>query len=285
MKTVMKKLTIAAFVASFGIATSAQAGYVDLFDDPLANNVNIATDNTVGGAVAFNEYPGGAIPSTSILGGYRDIISDLVASNGVGTPSAVSEVGGGGYSFSTSSGDTGIGSIQWDGQDNSASLNMIGLRNGGTTGLNLINQTGCPTGGCDRFEATVLVADQGFQYKIGAYTDAGNYSILTASSQFGIGSNVGDVPGPVTADYLFEWFGLGSGNYLIGGLNFNILRVGTVDFTNIGALEFIVNSNGGTAAVDLALDSITKTVPEPGSMALLGLGLLAAGALRRRRQA
>ncbi|MBS1156147.1 MAG: hypothetical protein H6R07_2071 [Proteobacteria bacterium] len=267
-----KTLLAATMFAMFGFGTSAQAGYVDLFDDPAGSGINIVTDNTVDATSVFQEYPGGIVPSTSIIGGYRDIIANLTASNGVGTPAATAEVGGGGYSFSTSSGDTGIGTIQWDGQDGSATLDTTGLG-----GLNLITQAGCPATGCNSFQATVLEADLGFEYQIGVYTDAGNFSILTANTQFA-------VTVPTLADYQFAWFLLADGDYFLDGLNFNIQNTGTVDFTNIGALEFVVNSDGGTAAVDLALDSITK-VPEPGSLALLGIGLLGTVLMGRRRAA
>lgn len=265
----VKTLLAASMFAMFGIGTSSQAAIVDLFDDPAGTGIQTVTDSTIGGVV-FQEYPGGVTPSPSIIGGYRDIIANLTASDGVGTPTATAEVGGGGYSFSTSSGDIGIGTIQWDGQDGSAALDPTGLG-----GVDLVNQLGCPASGCDRFVATVLFADQGFEYQIGVYTDAGNFSILTANS-LGLGS-------PATADYLFSWFLLGDGAHSEGGLDFTIDSTGTVDFTNIGALEFIVNSDGGTTSVDLALDAITK-IPEPDSLALLGIGLLGAVMMGRRRK-
>jgi hypothetical protein len=278
MKT--KTLLAAALTATLGYGTSANAVIIDLFDDPISNGVNTVTDSTVGGAVAFEEYPNlvdppsTAAPSPSILGGYRDIIASLVAENNAGVPLATLEVGGGALSFSTSSGDTGIGIVQWDGPDNNADLDKTGLG-----GLDLINQTGCPVSGCDRFVAQVLVADNGFEYQIGFYTDDSNFSILTANTLF-------EVETPVIADYLFDWFLFDSGDYVEDGLPFNIQKTGTPDFTKAGALELVVNSDGGRVAVDLALDSITKTgIPEPGMLALMGIGLLAGGLAGRRRQA
>ncbi|MEH6873413.1 MAG: PEP-CTERM sorting domain-containing protein [Candidatus Competibacter sp.] len=277
MKT--KTVLAAALTATLGYCASAHAVLVDLFDDPAANGVNTVTDNnpTVG-SVVFQQYPGPADPpSTSILGGYRDLVVDLVASNLLGTPAATLEVGGGGLSFSTSSGDTGIGKVQWDGNDNSGTLNTTGLRNNGV-GVDLINQTGCPAEGCNAFVATVVIADQGFQYQIGLYTDALNYSILTSNTLF-------EVTAPTSADYFFEWFTRSSGAYFDAGLPFTITRFGSgPTLTNIGAIEFVVNSDGGTTAVDLALTAIEKgRIPEPNVLALMGIGLLGAGLTGRRK--
>lgn len=185
--------------------------------------------------------------------------------------------------FSNSSNVIGVGIVQWDGDDDSDSLDPDGLG-----GLSLVNQEGCPITGCDRFVAIVNFADLGFGYSIGVYTDASNYSILTAVSQ---GAN-----SPVSADYLFEWFTRSSGSYNEGGLPFNILQVGTgPDFASVGALELVLNPAGvviggqafpQTISVDLEIDSIRKTgIPEPGMLALMGVGLLAGGLAGRRRQA
>ena len=260
-------LLSATFVASLGFGAGANASTIDLFSDPFTNGVNTVTDNTVGGVV-FQEYG----PATTILGGYRDLVVDLVSSNGLGVPSATAEVGGGGFSFSTSSGDVGIGRIQWDGADNSAALNYTGLN-----GANLINQVGCPVQGCNQFVATVIEADLGFEYQIGVYTDASNYTILSANTLF-------PVAGLYESTYDFDWFGYATGSYFEDGLPFDILQVGAgANFTNVGAMEFVINSDGATVAVDLALDSVTKRfVPEPSVLALLGVGMFGLGLMRRK---
>lgn len=277
MKAIKKSLLAAALASALGFGISANANTIDLFEDPMAEGVNNAT---ISGAANIGNTASSSFGSaTTILGGYRDLVVELIASNGVGTPRVEMEVSGGGLSFSTSDGDQGRGTVQWDGNDGSGTLDPTGLQDAQGKGANLIIQEGCPVGGCDRFLADVLSADLAFAYSIGIYTDANNYSILTANTLF-------PVVGETVVDYLFSWFLLPDGPQFEGGLPFTIQSMGTVDFTDVGAIEFIVNSDGQTIAVDLALAGITKTgVPEPGALALVGVALLGAGLAGRRRKA
>lgn len=265
----LNALTSALLVSTLGFSAAASANIVDMFDDPAGNGVHTVTDTSIDGNAVFMEYG----PSASILGGYRDLIVELVGSNGIGVANANAEVGGGGFSFSSSSGDTGIGRIQWDGADASADLNIGGLNH-----EDLVHQAGCPVAGCNAFVAEILVADQGFQYQIGVYTDASNYTILTSDTLFPVGSTY-------LSTYDFDWFALATGDYFLDGLPFHIDSFGTgADVTDVGAIEVVINSDGGTVAVDLAIDLVEKRrVPEPGTLALLGIGLLGASLVARRK--
>lgn len=279
MKAKMKTLMAAMAVGStLGFTASASANVVDLFDEP-ASPLSQQVTNNVNGSTVANQYGIGA----NILGGYRDLVLNTV-SGGTSTRDAKLTVADGTLAWSNDTGVRSNAKIQWDGDDSGsvATLNTTGLGH-----ANLVHQAGCPIDGCNTFVARINAADLGFNYSIGIYTDATHWSLLSSGTLFA-------VTAPYDSIYDFGWFSLAAGDYVLDGLPLTISHGGSgmADLTDVGAIEFSLSNVGtcyqsGTtciASADLEIDSITK-VPEPGSLALVGLGLAGLGALRRRKAA
>ena len=275
----LNKLKVTGAATLLALSVGAQANVVDLFTDPIGGQ-KVETDGTT-----FSES--GSFPAT-ILGGYRDL-SIVENSGGFPGTSASLNVNGGFLSASAESGVDATATVQWDGQDNSSTLD-----NNGLGGVDLVQQAGCPATGCDRFSYNIHNSDAGanpfWAFTIGLYTDDNNWTEfdLVATA---VPLNLAGVPFSI----LFSDFTVDAGNNScgqVGGFaNSQVVSKrcgtsGTVDVTSLGAMQLAFNVTtalgDSTTDLDLTIGGITK-VPEPGILALMGLGL-AAGSLARRRK-
>lgn len=261
MKMLKKGMLGAVAAAAIGFGSAAHAGViVDLFADPSpAQTLTVSNVGETASSQSAN------FPAT-IIGGYRDLqitkTFDNVgpANDGNSTISA----GAGLLQIDNATGNRSVSLVTWDGDDAANTVN--------TTGLGGVDLT---AGGADAFLADVIAADLGFNYVVRVWDMDGNTSALSAEVAFQV--NPGD---GVSADFLFAWFNLANGDHNIGGFEFNVARTGIVDFTNIGAMQLEL-ANEGAVSADFALGRI-ETVPEPGVLALVGIGLIGAAAARRR---
>jgi len=262
----LNKLKMVTAAALLTLSAGAQAGIIDLFSTDQAN----LSDATTGDGGLSSSVIGGL----DILGGERDLYVELL-SRDAATPGATADLGvaGGALTFSVDAIASGKGVVQWDGLDGSDALAY------NLGGIDLTDG-----GDLSAFSVETLFSDLGYEFVIGAYTDADNWTEITFSATA--------VNAPTTSEIAFSGF---NNAFLCGAVNpvpgvksivcgdGGTSHAAPVDFTNLGALQFIIDPLGGAVAVDLTLDSI-RTVPEPSVLGLMGAGLLAGGLVGRARR-
>lgn len=251
MEYEMKKFTKIAITAAIaGLSIAAQAGLV--IDDFSVDQTFLSDTTTDGTGFASS-----SVTSTSILGGDRDLF--VIRTGGTGTQPVSTGVETDILSFASPPNVNGYAVVRWDGTES-------GITDGGAytqaafDATNVFGLSANLNDYGDAFQLSIVFADMNFPFRLTAYTDAANYTFLDLFS-FG--------PGTYTlsfADFLADGTSVGGG----------------VNFFNVGALEGIMNTGGLITAVDLQIAKV-EVVPEPGSLALVGLAVLALGAARRRK--
>lgn len=272
MKAFIKSaLAIAVAAASL----SAQAVVIDSFNEPA-----------VGGQIAKDEDAsnGNGVSSSlngTMIGGQRDIFVIKAGQTGTdGFAGVQALVNSGVYGFSTTTGDSGVGIIRWDGTTNTGFGQTGGDDYATSLGkaIGSIDTNGFAVaqnlfaGGGGAFVLDVLSADAGFNFTMQVFSTAGaQFSQLTVTSLAGPGVYV--IP--------FTAFALNPLLQCAGGV-----LAGCADFTQVTAMQAIINFPGTPVVdVDLRIDIVDNTLPEPGALALAGLALVGAGFARRSRKA
>lgn len=267
-------LKTALAVAAAGLCFGAQAVTIDDFNDPNPGDQTVIDTRMTG---ANTVGTGSSFSGTGMIGGNRDLFVIKTFGGDSSTSGISGVVENGVYSFNSASGTAGVGIIRWDGAN--SAFNQSGA-NSVNTNLNnaigSINAAGLGSqdltaGGGGAFVIDVLSADAGFNFTLQAFSTGGTqFSNLTVTSLAGPGVYV--IP--------FAAFSFVPASQCAGGV-----ITGCADFTSISALQAIINFPGTPVQdIDLRIDIVDNTLPEPAGLALAGLALVAAGVARRARK-
>jgi hypothetical protein len=190
-----------------------------------------------------------------MLGGERDVFIEQFTAQAVNA-----QVTGSRFIYGQSGNGLGRGTLQWDGIDGSSALDTNGLGGASLT-----------AGGAVGFKYTVF-SDGGNPVTPAALITTTVYAadgVKFATLSFDAVPTGGDFTETIAftdSDWIFN-----------GGFTL-------ADFGSVGAIQIVLNVNGNNASLDVELDTLETTLPEPGSLALAGLAMLGAAGIRRRRK-
>ena len=263
----MKKNALAlAALLGFSASAAQAAIVIDDFNDPFAApGQSVYTDGTPATDTLL------ATGLTGVLGGSRElsITCDSGCIDNSSSRNATLTVEAGELAWTNGTNVKSTAQVMWNANGAGLNADMLSMGNA--------------------IVATVLEADLGFNYTLTLWTSDTDYTSLISGTLFAV-----DPSAPEEAFYNLDWFELVDGDYVLGGLPFSIDNTGAgVDLTDVNKITFALTNTGTcyqsglacSAAVDLRIDDATLRIPEPASVALLGLGLLGLAGMRMRKQA
>ena len=259
----LTSLALAATALS-GTAQAASSVTIDLFSTDQAT----FADKLVDGKSRVSQV--GSAADTTILGGYRELIIDLKSNGGIGSRKVEIGVEFGVLDLNTQTLTGATSILRWDGITQSADLaavqaiNPIGLQTAPGVGLNLGNAAS------DSIQLNFDAADASYKFVIEAYTDANHWSKLEVQGEY--------FPAGGVSSFAMSKFlacGVTTATYKTTCANGNNVA-NAVNFSNLGALQAIIDPQGTALSLDLTLNQAVTAVPEPTTMALMlaGMGLM-----------
>jgi hypothetical protein len=234
-----------AALATTVFAAGAKAAPVTIDNFDIPSTAELAADGSNGSSVSDFTDDGG-----NIIGTERETIIEITTT---GNQSNEIQANAGSGSLSISAPDAGAleadVSLIWDGDDGAAAIDTAGLAGADLTdgGVN------------DRFVFNIIGNDFPVPFDLTLWDSDSNETVSDQTPGFiAPGSSV--------------------------PFNIEFSQFSGIDFTDIGAIEL---SFSVTSQQDLTLDFVVTDeppIPAPATLALLGSGLVAMGALTRRRR-